>query len=198
MHPVTTLIVPIAAWIWLGLPLTAEAQERKGYSVAVGVGAGSLGSSHREGSGSRQAVAVTHISIGATVNQQWGVGVDLGGFDVDVADLPGPVTCDFISGTLAYYPGSASGFHIKGGVDALISDLHIVDEFGTKATAHVGTGFGFMAGTGWDVHIGRRFWLTPALSFRHGRPGDLVVAGRTRVADWKYNMAGATVGIKFD
>ena len=62
----------------------------------------------------------------------------------------------------------------------------------------VGLMLGLMAGAGWDVHLGRRFWLTPAVNVRYAQPGDLVLAGRTRVPDWKYNIVDFTVGIRFD
>jgi outer membrane protein with beta-barrel domain len=200
MHRVVASTVSIvASLLWLGSPSMANAQQREKWWVGISTGVGSVFSSSREDEGSRTAVVLGYIDLGGWVHRQWRIGVDFGSIDVDTpADLDEDMTADFISVTAAYYPRPASGVHIKGGLGASFPTLGIVDEFGTTATAGLGAGLGLAAGAGWDLNLGRRFWLTPALSFRYARPVDLVLAGRTRVADWTYKAVDVTVGVRFD
>ena len=41
-------------------------------------------------------------------------------------------------------------------------------------------------------------WLTPAVNVRYGRPRDLILAGRTQVSGWKYDVVDVTIGVKID
>jgi hypothetical protein len=182
----------------LGLPAATGAQSREKVWAEIGVGAGSLGSSPSQQQ-ARETIAVSHIALGGWLNPQWRLGVDFGGYEATAAGaLNGRVIPVWVSGVVAFYPRTTSGFHVKGGVGASSVTFDIVDEFGETDTATLGTGLGLMAGAGWDVHLGRRFWLTPAVNVRYAQPGDLVLAGRTRVPDWKYNIVDFTVGIRFD
>ena len=188
----------LTALLWLGVPSTADAQERKGFWAGVGVGGGSLGSSSNAAQSDRERTVISYFNFGWSIDQHWSLGFDAGGTEsVRAAGFAGTFPYN-ISGTLAYYPRTASGFFIKGGAGGSFLEMDIVDEFGTVATINLGTGVGLIAGTGWDVYLGRRFWLTPAVNVRYGRPGDLILAGRTQVSDWKYNVVDVTIGVKFD
>jgi hypothetical protein len=193
---VSALIVILA---WVGAPSTANAQQRQKWWIGGGVGAGAINSSS-DNVREDHAGGIVYVNLGGWVNPQWQLGIDLvGALDVgQVEDLDEPVSLEFAVVTVAYYPSLSAGFHIKGGVGASFATMKIIDEFGTSATADMGTDALFMAGAGWDVRLGRRFWLTPAVNLHYTRPGDLVLAGRTRVPNWTTRTVDFTVGIRFD
>ena len=183
----------------LSLPMTASAQARQGGWIGFGVGIGSLQSSFADRDSQSETVGVSYIHFGGWERQRWMIGIDLEGHGpirlVGLPDVADPVT---ILGTVAYYPSSSRGFYVKGGTGWLGAFVDIVDEFGTKASVRVGQGFSYIAGTGWDVYVGKRLWLTPAVSFRYAHPGDMVLGGQVRVANWSHRSVDVTLGVKFD
>ncbi len=171
----------VTALLWLGVPSTADAQDER-VSAGVGVGVGSLGSSPNAAQSDRERTVIGYFNFGWSIDQHWSLGFDAGGTEsVRAAGFARTVPYN-ISGTLTYYPRTSSGFFIKGGAGGSFLDMDIVDEFGTVARINLGTGLGLIAGTGWDVYLGRRFWLTPAVNVRYGRPGDLIF-GRTNPSE---------------
>lgn len=181
------------------LPLTASAQARQGGWIGIGVGIGPLQSSFADRDSQTDTAGVSYIYFGGWARQRWMIGFDLGGHSgiglVGLPDVAFPVT---VLGTVAYYPSPSRGFFVKGGAGWLWADVDIIDEFGTKATATVGDGFSYMAGTGWDLYLGKRLWLTPAVNFRYGHPGDLVLGGLVRVDNWSHRSVDVGFGVKFD
>jgi hypothetical protein len=180
--------------------MTAWAQARQGGWIGIGVGIGPLQSSFADRDSHSETVGVSYIHFGGWARQLWMIGIDIGAQNnsirlVGLPDVADPVT---VLGTVAYYPSSSRGFYVKGGAGWLGADVDIVDEFGTKASAIVGQGFSYIAGTGWDVYIGKRFWLTPAVTFRYAHPGDLILGGQVRVANWSSRSVDVTLGVKFD
>ena len=67
-----------------------------------------------------------------------------------------------------------------------------------EADPEVGVGFGFTAGTGYDIYVGRGFSLTPAVGFWYGQPGDYRLAGQTFLKNWQHNVFDVTLSIKFN
>ena len=191
--PLTIAIV--SSLLWLALPPAALAQPREKGFAEFGVGPAAFDSTPPTQGGNEGTFAVGYIFLGGWLNPRWLVGVDLGAAGSDVSGQVLPV---WFSGVVSHYPRATSGFHVKGSVGISEATLDIVDEFGETDFAELGTGLSLMAGTGWDVHLWRRLWLTPAVNIRYGRPGDLVVAGRTTVRGWRYHTVDFTVGIRFD
>jgi hypothetical protein len=194
-----SIVSTTALLMVLGTTSAAQAQERGRWWAGIAVGVGSLDASSRPDGGSRDTVGVSVINVGWWLNQRWQLGVDFSGPDIEsVANLGASAFPASFVATAAFYPNQASGFYLKGGAGGSAVFVDIVDEFGTKATAFSAGGPAFMAGTGWDFYLGRRFWLTPALTYRYSHPGDLLMAGRTRVANWSYSTIDFTVGVRFD
>ena len=142
---------------------------------------------------------MTYIHFGGWARQRWMIGMDLEGPDyIGLAGLPNAVYPLTVLGTVAYYPSPSRGLYLKGGAGGLWASVDLVDEFGTTATATTGKGFSGMAGIGWDLYVGKRFWLTPAVNVRYARPGDMVLGGQVRVDNWSYRSVDVTLGVKFD
>jgi hypothetical protein len=186
--------------LWVALPSVALAQERKGFWAEFGVGAGSIGISTDEASTEgRDGSGVTTLSAGWAVNPRLLAGVEV---DFTTGTLHGRLadgTFDLynVSGTVTFYPYHSSNFFVFGGAGGAFVDVS-VEASGTTLTATVGRGFGFTAGAGYDIYLGRGFSLTPAFDFWYGAPGDVVFVGQTLFSNWKYNAIAATVSIKFN
>ena len=196
MNRVATLTVWIVfSLLWLGLPPAALAQAREKGFAEFGGGPAAFDSTPPTQFGNDGTFGLVDFTFGGWLNPRWQLGVVLGAAGSDVS---GQVTPVWFLGIASYYPRATSGFHVKGGVGVSTAMLDIVDEFGETDIADLGTGLSLMAGTGWDVHMWRRLWLTPAVNVRYGRPGDLVLGGRTSVPGWRYHTVDFTVGIRFD
>ena len=199
MTDVRVLAVSAATVLWMGIPAAVTAQEREGAWIAGGGGVASFDASPPAGEGGRQTIGLGHAGVGGWLHRHWQIGLDVGwSGDVAVPDMPRTVTPFWISALIAYYPTLASGFHVKGSVGGTGAVMTIVDEFGTENSPMVGGGAIVMAGVGWDVQLARRFWLVPEVNFRYSQIGNMWIAGRPRVTDWKYNTVDFIVGIRVD
>jgi hypothetical protein len=58
------------------------------------------------------------------------------------------------------------------------------------------TGWGVLAGLGYDLRVGRNVSLTPSVNFYYGQPGDLVFDGE-ELLGWKQNVVSFELGITF-
>jgi hypothetical protein len=71
-----------------------------------------------------------------------------------------------------FYPGPSNLFIKAGGGGAFLAGS---TEVGIDETHG---GFGLTTGVGYDIYLGRRFLLTPAIGFWYASPGDLQLADR--------------------
>lgn len=72
--------------------------------------------------------------------------------------------------TVMYYPSVQTGVYLKGGlgVATFTTELSI----GNATTTTTSSGFGGTAGLGWDVRVGKNFYLTPGVDFLYQRVKD--------------------------
>lgn len=186
-----------------GVPGVVTGQERSGFWIGFDVGAGSAGTSASGTVGSvfgdyRNWCGASALGLGWAVNPQLLVGIELRGMTWRwwTSDLRGTLDVTNVSGILAYYPRVASGFYVKGGLGGSFLMMD-VEGFGGPA-GDSSQGLGFTTGTGYDVYLGRGFWLTPAVNFFYGQSGDVEFSRDTVIRDWKHNRTDFTVGIKFN
>ncbi len=59
------------------------------------------------------------------------------------------------------------------------------------------TGWGLLAGIGYDIRVGRNISLTPCVNYTYGKPGDLVFEGEETLPNWKQNVVSFELGITF-
>jgi hypothetical protein len=178
--------------------MTAAAQARQQGWIGIGIGIGPSQSSFADRDSQSETAGVAYIHFGGWAHQRWMIGLDLVFHAERLVGLPDVAREVAVLGTVAYYPSSSRGFYVKGGAGWLWDFVDIVDEFGTKASAEIGNGSSYIAGIGWDVYAGKRLWLTPAVNFRYAHPGDMVLGGRIRVANWSHRSVDISLGVKFD
>ena len=186
-----------------GLPGVVTGQERSGFWIGLDVGGGSAGTSASGTVGSvfsddRGWTGAAALGLGWAVNPQLLVGIELRGMGWRwwAGDLEGTLYMNNVSGILTYYPRAASGLYVKGGLGGSFLNMD-VEGFGGPA-GNSSHGLGFTTGTGYDVYLGRGFWLTPAVNFFYGQSGDVEFGGDTVIRDWKHNRFDFTIGIKFN
>jgi hypothetical protein len=197
---VRSLVLLVLTLVCLGMPSVSAAQNRQGFWFGVGGGYGSAGidcdgceSADREGSG------VFYLKGGWTLNPR----VLLGGefnfwtkeFQVE-SDVNGSLNMYNFSATVTFYPQPKGGFFVKGGAGAAVTDMDLKVS-GSGMTVDLGTGFGFIVGAGYDIPVGRKIAITPAINYWYGRPGDLKVMGETVLTNFRQNVFEFSIGIVF-
>jgi hypothetical protein len=144
---------------------------RHGFWGCLGVGAGGEGFDLREGAGYSEELYRPTISLrlGGTPSQY----VRLGGEILAWIDDQGRQT-ESISSILfvgQFYPSPGAGLYLKGGLGVGRHEVDFDDGFGVGDT-----GFAGLVGAGWEVRVGRKVYLNPAVDLvQHrytGRGGD--------------------------
>jgi hypothetical protein len=144
---------------------------RHGFWGGLGVGAGGEGFDLRDGAGYSEELYRPTISLrlGGTPSQY----VRLGGEILAWIDDQGRQT-ESINSILfvgQFYPSSGAGLYLKGGLGVGRHQVDFDDGFGVGDT-----GFAGLVGAGWEVRVGRKVYLNPAVDLVQqrytGRGGD--------------------------
>ncbi len=145
--------------------------DRRGFWGALGVGAGGEAYDLRDGAGYSGELYRPTVSLrlGGTPSQY----VRLGGEILGWIDDQGART-ESISSFLfitQFYPAPTTGFYLKGGLGLGRHEVDFDNGFGVGDT-----GFAGLLGAGWEVRVGRRIYLNPAVDLvQHrytGRGGE--------------------------
>ena len=144
---------------------------RSGFWGAVGVGAGGESFDLRDGTGYNSELYRPTISLrlGGTVNQN----LRLGGEALAWVDDQGDRTATLSSFLFIaqFYPMTSSGLYLKAGAGLGRNEIDFNDGFGVGDT-----GFAGLIGAGWEVRVGRKVYLNPAVDLvghtYSGRGGD--------------------------
>jgi hypothetical protein len=176
---------------WAGHP-----QERHGFWIGFGGGYGSAYGSfdcddceddEREGS------FTGFLKLGGTLSPNVLLGVESNAWIKDESDAT--LTLGSVTGTITVYPSATGGFFLKGGFGASI--IHTSAEAGTLDVSASKTGWGLLAGIGYDIRVGRNISLTPCVNYTYGKPGDVVFEGENVLPGWKQNVVSFELGITF-
>ncbi len=141
---------------------------REGFWGAIGLGYGhnSLTASNATFADSAQGGGVAlFFKAGGTVSPSLRVGGEANLWLKDVSGLT--ETVGNVSAALYFYPTPRSGFFLKGGVG--LASYQLSQGNATSTT----TGFGLLAGLGYDIHLGGKVSLTPVANFYWGHDGDM-------------------------
>ena len=144
---------------------------RHGFWGALGVGAGGEAFDLRDGAGYSGELYRPTISLrlGGTPSRYVRLGGELQGWIDDQGSRTESLTSLlFIT---QFYPAPATGLYLKGGLGLGRNEVDFDDGFGVGDT-----GFAGLVGAGWEVRVGRRLYLNPAVDLiQHrytGRGGD--------------------------
>ena len=184
---------------WIAFPSAAVGQDRSGFWFGVGGGYGSADVSCSDCGGGRESSGVGYLRGGWNLNPQTRIGVEYDIWTKTFAietGVEGTVNLSNVSGTITYYPAPTANFFIKGGAGVSLVDTEFNVQ-GSKISADLGKGFGVIVGAGYDIRVGRRWSVTPAVDFWYGHVGDIKFVGQTLFNDWKQNVIDFTVGITF-
>lgn len=183
-------------------PQPAQAQERQGVWVGAGAGYGSADANCDEcDSDSREAVRTAYVTAGWTVTPRVRLGGEFHMWGSDAASLAPNVETRLriydAAATVTFYPRVSSGLFIRGGAGASFVNA----DFGvgqSTVAPDLGKGLALAAAAGYDVRLGPRVFLTPAVHVRLGRVGELQTNGDTFVSGWQQNVVEFTIGLTFD
>ena len=169
-----------ATTVWAQHP-----QARQGFWIGFGFG---YGSAHATCSGCGSASeggATGFLKLGGTLSPK----VLLGGAVNAWSKSSGGATETLgnVTASVFYYPAPASGFFLTGGLG--FSDYNL-NPSGFATTSS--TGWGFTAGAGYDIRVGRMISLTPVADFTYG--GGLSPGGAT---GWKQTVIDFGLGVTF-
>src|SRR5881397_3241849 len=166
-------------------------QRREGFWIGFGLGYGSANiSCDNCSSGARTGGVTAFLKLGGTPSRNLLIGGAINGWSHSGGAAT--ETIGNVTARLFYYPVAASGLFLNGGLGF---SGYILD----TGPSISGTGWGFTAGVGYDVRVGRNVSLTPVANFVYGGVGDLSVSGGggTFATGWKQNVVDFGLGVTF-
>jgi hypothetical protein len=129
-----------------------QAQTRQGFWIGGGLGYGSLGCEGCDRTGGMSG----YFKLGGTLRQNILLGVETNGWTK--SEFGQTLTMGNMSGAAYWYPMPASGLFVKGGVGYSLIDSGFSSE----------SGFGLLAGVGYDVRVARNLSVTPVANWFRG------------------------------
>jgi hypothetical protein len=140
-----------------GLVLVPEG-ERAGFWAGLGLGAGAESFDIRDGAGYSPELYRPTVSLrlGGTVGQQLRLGGEILAWINERGDAVESLTSFLFIGQL--YPASTTGLYLKGGAGLGRNAVDFEDGYGLGDT-----GFAALIGAGWELRVGRRIYLNPAV-----------------------------------
>ena len=140
-----------------GLALVREGN-RAGFWMGLGMGPGAQTFDLRDGAGYSDELYGPTLSlrVGGTPSQNLRLGGEILGWYNQEGIGVQSLSSVMVVGQL--YPSRKSGLYLKGGAGVGRSALDYTDGFSVG-----NTGFAGLVGAGWEVRVGRRFYLNPAV-----------------------------------
>ncbi len=172
-----------------GIARAQHPQRRDGFWIGFGLGYGSANvTCDNCASGGRLGGLTAFLKLGGTPSRQVLLG---GAIDAWTKQSGGATeTLANVTASIYYYPARRSGFFLTGGLG--FSDYDLSD--GGSIT---GNGWGFTAGAGYDIRVGRNISLTPVANFVYGGIGDLNSGSGVFATGWKQNVLDFGLGVTF-
>jgi hypothetical protein len=192
---VTAVSLAVTATLMIS-PAAASAQEppqglievpessRRGFWLGLGLGAGGESFDLSSGTGYSEALYCPTVSIrlGGTVSQHLRLGGEVLSWINDVGPAVESLSSALFIAQL--YPFSSSGFYVKGGLGVGRNAIDFEDGFDQGDT-----GFAGLLGAGYELRLGRRFYLNPTIDLVGHRYDD-GVAG-----DYRERLVNFGLGI---
>jgi hypothetical protein len=157
---------------------------RSGFWGALGVGAGAEAFDLRDGRGYSEDLHRPTVSLrlGGTPSQHLRLGGEILGWINDQGDHTESITSVlFIT---QFYPAPVTGLYLKGGLGLGSNEVQVDDGFGVGDT-----GFAGLAGAGWELRVGRRWFLNPAVDVvEHHYTGRGADRYRERIVNFGFGV----------
>ena len=157
----------------LASPLAAQrAAVHDGFWISAGLGGGLAFGDDYFDTDSKSGVAID-LRLGGTPSQQLLLGGELIGWGAEEGSTY--VFRGALMITALYYPSARGGFYLKGsaGLAGRTIDREIPIGGDSATLTQETGGLGIGAGIGYDIQLGRNFFLTPAADFLYsGTEGD--------------------------
>ena len=165
-------------------------QTRRGFWAGFGLGYGSANIVCESCiSGPRVGGYTAWVKAGGTLSPSVRLGALVDGWTHTTGGAT--ETMANLTASIFYYPRVSSGFFLTGGVG--FSDYRV----NTDPSIN-GTGWGFTAGVGYDLRVGRALSLTPVATYGWGSVGDLSYSdGAFYTSGWKQNFLDFSLGLTF-
>jgi hypothetical protein len=169
------------------------AQRRDGFWIGFGVGYGSANvSCDNCTSGPRTGGATAFLKLGGTPSRTMLLGAAINGWSH--ASGGATETMGNVTASVQYYPAPTSGLFLTGGVG--FSNYRVDTSPSVDAS-----GWGFSAGVGYDIRVGRNVSLTPVVNLVFGGLEEFdapdSVGGITRVTGWRQSVIDFGLGVTF-
>lgn len=158
--------------------------DRHGFWGALGVGAGGEAFDLRDGLGYSSDLYRPTISLrlGGTPNPHVRLGGELSAWIDDHGDRTESLSNLLFIGQL--YPAASTGLYLKGGLGIARNEVDFDQGFGVGDT-----GFAGSIGAGWEVRVGKNWFVNPAVDLTEqrytGRGGDRY---RERILNFGVNV----------
>ena len=129
-----------------------QAQTRQGFWIGGGLGYGSLGCEGCD----RVGAPSGYLKLGGTLRQNILIGVETNGWTK--SEFGSRLTMGNVSGAVYWYPMTPNGLFVKGGAGYSVLD----NSFSSTS------GFGMLAGLGYDVRVAKNLSITPVANWFRG------------------------------
>ncbi|MEO8452022.1 MAG: outer membrane beta-barrel protein [Gemmatimonadota bacterium] len=155
-----------------GLVDVSERSDRHGFWFQAGVGAGKdqFKFADENSYADNPTKPTFTIRMGGTVSPNFRLGGELTSYVNSFTNGAGYRTTEYVGGLFLigqYYPIRDAGFFIKGGGGLTRSGADVSGGQGTSED-----GFGFTAGAGYEIRLGRAIYLTPTVDWFNHRSGQ--------------------------
>ena len=145
-----------------------ESRTHQGFWISFGLGGGWNLTRNLGLAQTSEAGVAFDLRLGGTPSEKLLVGGEVIGWARTEGDLT--VSRGNTNFTVMYYPSVQSGVYLKAGVG--VATFMTSLSFLNTTTTTSNSGFGSTAGIGWDVKLGKNFYLTPGLDFLYQRVED--------------------------
>jgi hypothetical protein len=189
MHTAARVVVWFVAFSCAASAAQAQyPQRRDGFWIGFGLGYGSADiTCDNCDPGPRTGGVTGFVKLGGAPSRDLLIGASINGWSRDAGG--GTESLGNVTASLFYYPVTASGFFVTGGLGFSGYTLD-------TSPSVDGTGWGWSAGVGYDVRVGRNVSLTPVVNFLYGQLEDFAVPGGTAIG-WKQNVIDFGLGVTF-
>lgn len=151
-----------AAALLVAAPAEAQREVRhQGFWIGAGLGGGWNTTKNVGATDEAQPGGAVYVRLGGTPSEKFLLGGEVAAWAREQDNET--FTRGNVTATLLFYPSRNGGFFVKGGIGFASMDRTTTS--GTVTTIESFEGAGSTLGIGYDVRVGRNFYITPNVDF---------------------------------